>query len=243
MAAILSGISIPREPEFAYPSRNCTWPPFDSLGVCSSCEDIKADLRPSCWLPVPNTDLVQSCNYTVRAGWTLSAKVNVSPEGQTTGTTLNATRPGIASVTTDSNNYNITILRIGQDQYNAMSRHSKLEELDVSLYDCSFSFCRKTYAETTVVNGVLREPTPVQHQFLLNQTLNFQVSLKSCDMWPGEEARLMTLRPFRVFLGEANSPDNTAHIEELFKVCPDIKAISKNTSSYITTNYETDMIM
>lgn len=123
-----------------------------------------------------------------------------------------------------------------------MSGHSKLEDLDVSSYECSFDFCRKTYAETTGVNGVLREPKPVHHPFSLDRTLSYQVNLTSCDMWPGEEARTRTQRRYRV-LGEANSPNKAARLEELFKVCPDIKAISRDTGTYITSMEERDMIL
>lgn len=242
---MLGGFSIPKEPDFTCPSGNCTWPPFDSLGFCSSCKNVTADLRTSCWLPNPEYHRQQSCNYTVGSAWTLSAEVIVQPEVQTVGTTTNATIPeyteGVSD--TDTNNSSIIILRIGQDQYNAMSNHSKLEDLDVTSHECSFSFCRKTYAETTVVNGALRETVPVQYPFSLKRTLYFDVPLVSCDMWPGEEGRPSTHRTFRVFSGENDSPKNTAHIEDSFKVCPDIKAIRKDTSSYITSLYETRMVV
>lgn len=244
---MLSGISTPQESAFTCPSGNCTWPPFDSLGLCSSCKNVTTDVRTACQVPDSDTPYIQTCNYTVGAAWTLSAEVAVKNlEGtQTIGTTINATTPKYPerAADGDTNNHSINVLQIGQDQYNAMSKHAKLEDLDVTSHECSFSFCRKTYAETTMVNGVLRETVSVQHPFSLDQTVNYTAPLAGCDMRPGEEVRMSTSRVFRVFSGQADSPYNATQVEELFSGCPDIKAISKDTGSYHTSIYETGLVV
>lgn len=160
------------------------------------------------------------------------------------GTTLNGTiiwsdsDPGPDSDIKE-NYFALGVLRIGQDRYDTMSPESHVEDLEVTAYNCSIGFCRKTYADSVVINGILRETKPLPHLFSPDNTLYYNAPLENCDMRPGRMVRLRAIREFRGLLNEADPQrllaNNTPRMEELFNNCPDIKAISLDTSSYITS--------
>ena len=101
--AVYSGIYNPQPPgsglEYSCTSGNCTWDIYDTIGVCSTCQDVSSQLKPNCSQVTQRVFSYDVCSYMLP-----DSIVGISGQGiaLSTSTTqlYNISDIGIANVTT-----------------------------------------------------------------------------------------------------------------------------------------------
>jgi hypothetical protein len=139
------------EPAFSCPSGNCNWSdPVETLGVCSSCEDISTQLQNSCpaitdyWWE----DFV--CSYKLPSGHTLTASIHEGTWDSKWGTQWNST-----TILGQNVNYENTPAVLSEfEAIQIPELRSRKQLTKPRGWRCSLHFCLKTYSNMTVRNGV-----------------------------------------------------------------------------------------
>ncbi|KAK7536607.1 hypothetical protein IWX49DRAFT_593740 [Phyllosticta citricarpa] len=140
------------------PTGNCTWDPFVTLGVCSSCLDVTAECDQTC-SSNSKSDSVSFCSYTTRNDITLGLEIEA--DGQVRYTQLNSTvRHGFAME--DGGIAQSIILRTP-----LMEGEDIPTPEDVEIQQCTFSWCLRAYPVQSMENAVA---TPVSS---VNSRLRF----------------------------------------------------------------------
>lgn len=193
---MLDGLTTPREPRFGCPTGNCTWPPFDNLGVCSTCDDATSEINRTCWGSQEiSTSVLKgthwvSCNHTFSGNGEFDPVVMraaAEPNARsgfltTTGTIFNSTFEFADHI---SNILRVSLLRVDQDNFGKeLTGEDIVSELQTSLspvaHTCTLTWCVKHYGPTSVTNGILDEPAPFQ--FPTPTDLRpFQMYFKQCQ--------------------------------------------------------------
>jgi hypothetical protein len=179
-AATLSGLSLPREPTFSCASGNCTWPAFDTLGICSSCTDVSKSAKKACYADREQNGLRwQHCDYTIGADLTITMAAVLD---EAFGTLLNSTSITLR-VSGGAVLAHIGILRIDGNEYR--QSHEAAEDVPTSIYDCELTWCLKKYGSAYVENGVLEEPVHIQSAALTEVgTGGFEAEMMTCTEFP-----------------------------------------------------------
>lgn len=116
--------------DFSCPSSNCSWDVFNSLGICSTCQNVTEATR---------KPLVSSKTYTflTPGGWSIS--LNSYPQ------VVTKTNNSFIGSTLDDLSANLVSMVV-------MQRSSNLEELyNYIITECSISWCAKEYSNVTIV--------------------------------------------------------------------------------------------
>lgn len=171
-AAIYSGIfgSIAALP-VQYPTNDCVWEPFTTLGVCSSCEDMSAQAKRSC---TPMTDPqhavygdVFSCYYSMDDDmwwnkWNLSVNKGVWFDGSWYNTLINSTGLPPADYGTGPSSLarliSVAALRLPSPSNATSVREGQtmLQNAEVSV--CRIHMCERSMGQTTYANASLTMP-------------------------------------------------------------------------------------
>jgi hypothetical protein len=177
-ASVLSGISVPRAPNFNCPSGNCTWPEYESLAVCSSCKDVNKQAIRNCSKTIDDGNLY--CDYTTSENTTLNAKQQIFYLARVGGTVLNSTMTTSRDVEGRPSFAQFGILRVVTDWYGPWrvteEAGEPYEEVPLSLYECDLAWCLKKYGPAKVDNGVLAESVPTESTF--NTTIVFRSNMQ-----------------------------------------------------------------
>ena len=226
-ASALSGISVPQDPNFNCPSGNCIWGAYETLGVCSSCEDFSNRAQRNCTPGVSNT---LYCDDSLSSeGMTLST-VMITPTSNVTagGTILNSTavmlkNPGLNSRTLMRQG----ILRVNSDEYAQMRKHpGNYTDVPKSLHVCELAWCLKKYESAEVNNGVLEESLQMSAPLLQDMPGVFEAEMKDCTENVGYNLT------YKVLGGQGlNLQDG--RMFNLFKSCPDAMKISEEENMYV----------
>jgi hypothetical protein len=225
-ASVLSGISVPQDPNFNCPSGNCTWGAYETLGVCSSCEDFSNKAQRNCTLGNSNTIY---CDYNLPGTGITLSMVMITPTRNDTagGTILNSTA---VSGGYDSGAFiRIGLLRVDLDEYTQMREHpDNYTDVPKSLHLCELSWCLKGYESAKVNNGVLEESLQTNPPIL--QGLGaYESAIDDCTE---EFGYSLTYKVFGGQQLELQAP----RLFGLFAKCPDIMKISKEENMYVV-NY------
>jgi hypothetical protein len=222
-ASVLSGISIPQDPSFDCPSGNCTWGTYETLGVCSSCEDFSKKAQRNCTLD----HVTLYCDYNLPGvGITLST-VMITPtsDGVAGGTILNSTA---VSLGLRSRAFiRIGILRVYSDEYAQMREYpGSYTDVPKSLHVCELAWCLKKYESAEVNNGVLKESLQTNPPLLQDNLGAYEAPMEGCTENHGDSLIYKVLGGQQLDL---QSP----RLTKLFESCPDIMKISEEENMYI----------
>ncbi|KAF7185907.1 hypothetical protein HII31_12780, partial [Pseudocercospora fuligena] len=167
---------------------NCTWTEFSSLGVCSSCTNVSSQLERNCTLEETRSGIrplyTKRCMYTTPFGSKLGVNyvadyIAVSMHSGTF-TIWNSTSPNFGNLTYDANTVTnlpslakLSSIKLPQDWFEKnCSRFyttPTCEPPTPEAYDCELSWCVKTYAANSVINGTLHDTptreTPIELPF------------------------------------------------------------------------------
>lgn len=171
---------------FSCDSGNCTWPAFDSLAICSSCQDVSTSTVSRCHTPL---DGFFDCEYTTPAGLSLSAY------SQCLGAPTGVTNPQGALLRLNNTNNvtplgsweNGTLLAIAAARF----RTSYLRSDEVcplpepTIWDCSLSWCAQTYGASASVNGRLSDNPTEVNPLLWLTSLNTSSCPGVTSVWNG----------------------------------------------------------
>jgi hypothetical protein len=226
-ASVLSGISISQEPSFDCPSGNCTWGTYETLGVCSSCEDVSNKAQRSCKLD-DNLNTIY-CDYNLPSegiSITLST-VMVTPTSDVAagGTIFNSTA---VSLGLSSRAFiRIGILRVDLDEYAQMREHpGSYTDVPKSLHVCELAWCLKKYESAEVNNGVLKEALQTNPPLLQDTLGAYEALMDGCTENLGDSL------VYKV-LGGQQLDLQSPRLYKLFESCPDIMKISEEENMYI----------
>jgi hypothetical protein len=223
-ASVLSGISIPQDPRFNCPSGNCTWGEYETLGICSSCEDFSNKAQRTC---IPGDINTIYCDHNLTSeGITLSTVMITAVTDDTAGgTILNSTaassglRPRALA--------RIGILRVDLDEYAQMRKHpNNYTDVPTSLHVCELAWCLEKYESAKVNNGVLEESLQANTPLLQDAFGSYEADMTGCTENFGSSLS------YEVFGGqqlELQSP----RLFGVFRSCPDIVKISEEENMYI----------
>lgn len=148
-AVILGASGMPVQADYKCPSGRCEWPTFESMGLCSYCEDISAQVQISC---NPVASNITFCTYTVAASalefWSVwvDAIGNWSPLVFMNITSRLTQRLG--------NVLELKSMRLAE----SISKTPQVENVRPQILSCSMSWCVRTY-ESKVEDGLLIEHT------------------------------------------------------------------------------------
>lgn len=225
-ASVLSGISVPQDPNFTCPSGNCTWGAYETLGICSSCEDFSNKAQKNCTLGNLN-DIY--CDYDLTSeGIALSmVMITSTSDDNAGGTILNSTATllGLGTRTLTR----IAILRVDLDEYEQMRKHpNNYTDVAKSIHVRKLTWCLKKFESAKVNNGVFEESLQ-ENPFILQDRGSHETSMKNCTENFGYSLT------YKLFGGQGlNMQDQ--RMDELFWLCPDIMKISEEEDMYIV-NY------
>jgi hypothetical protein len=221
-ASVLSGISVPQDPSFNCPSGNCTWNSYETLGICSSCEDFSKKAQRNCTLGSLNTIY---CDYNLES-ITLST-VMITPTRNDTagGTILNSTV--VAQSYESRAIIRIFILRVDLDEYEQMRKiPGNYTDVPESLHLCGLSWCLKKYDSAKVSNGVFEESLSTNPPLLQDATGVFEAAMANCTENFGFSLTYKVLGGQQLDLG-------SMRLWNLFARCPDVMKISEEEGLYV----------
>jgi hypothetical protein len=236
-ASVLSGMSVPQDPNFNCPSGNRTWDAYETLGIFSSCEDFGEKAQKNC-AAVGDTDselFAVYCDYNLpTAGGDITLST-VSRNNDFAGATiLNSTVEQIYSRVVFTR---IGILRVDYGEYTEMRNHpGNYTDVPKSIHVCELAWCSKKYESARVNNGVLEErlqrnPPPLQ------DTPVFQTAwMENCTEDGHSSLDYKTL-------GDPELDLLSPRLFDLFRDCPDIIKISEEENIYIVNSNDEDYIM
>ena len=156
--SLFNGLFAPERPTaFQCPTGNCTWPSFESIGLCSTCNEVTGSVVAEC-----RTDRrYPQCNYTTPNG--LGFSTDHGPDSRSLNGASMASDVLINSTASGSpkNGYdpatgivaNVSIMR------HELSYVSSLSSPMPRFYECEFHWCQQTYPSIRVVNGLLDDET------------------------------------------------------------------------------------
>jgi hypothetical protein len=227
-ASVLSGISVPQNPTFNCPSGNCTWGAYESLGICSSCEDVSKQAHRNC----TSDGNTISCDYNIASkGLTLrTVMITSTSSNEAGGTILNSTAVSFAWEQTTF--IRINILRVDSEGYKQMREHpGNYTDVPKSIHSCALTWCRKKYDSAKVVNGVLEES--LQTDPPLPQDVNgaFEAEMMNCTENFGYS---LTYKVLGSQLLDLVFDD--PRLSKFFRICPDIMKISEEENLFVV-NY------
>ena len=230
-ASALDGISVSRNPDFRCPSGNCTLSEYQSLGICSTCQDVSKQERKKCWSEKQGDFNEFFCEYTISDDVVVGRDVIFNDPTSVIGTLLNITvakgkfddqpRPLISR---------FGILRVEEDEY--WPKRERLEDyadIRLSLYDCELAWCLKTYGTAKVDNGVLEESSPTQSTFL-NKAMALNSSMSNCTKI--NEGVVYKVFPLQNDFDYSNDSDQYMRLSNAFRECPDITTISEEENVF-----------
>lgn len=219
-ASVLSGISVPQDPSFNCPSGNCTWNSYETLGICSSCEDVSKKAQRNCTL-----DHLNYCDYSFE-GMTLSTVMITSTRNDTAGgTILNST---VVWQSYDSRAIvRIFILRVDLDEYAQMREiPGNYTDVPESLHVCGLSWCLKKYDSAKVNNGVFEESLSTNPPLLQDATGVFEAAMANCTENFGFSLTYKVLGGQQLDL-------QSMRLWNIFAKCPDVMKISEEEGLYV----------
>jgi hypothetical protein len=233
-ASVLSGISVPQDPSFNCPSGNCTWGAYETLGICSSCEDVSNKAQRSCKLDASLNTIY--CDYNIPTSESINITLSTvmiasTSEATAGGTILNSTTVSLTvSGYTSRAFVRIGILRVDSDEYAPMrERPGNHTDVPKSLHVCELAWCLKSYESAEVNNGVLKESLQTNPPLLQDAVAGYEASMKNCTENFGYS---LTYK----LLGGQQLDLQTPRLFEIFRLCPDIMKISEEENIYIV-NY------
>lgn len=208
------------EVPFTCQAANCTWPEYETLGICASCVDVSLSLKHECQRDGIQGDYhFQSCEYTTPSGSQVGAKCyRPNQGGEILHTLWNSTvkrdvqAPDVGK---------ITALSIPHGSGHLMSRcnEDRFTMPQPLVTECTLSWCSKSM-QSTVTNGVLEERAKSSTNLVFPEnacpdyTLNISTTYWERRMLAkagGNVYRYMAFRPGEIphnlcFKGESSVP-------------------------------------
>ncbi|KAL7916904.1 hypothetical protein GGI35DRAFT_486044 [Trichoderma velutinum] len=177
-AAIMQGIYVQNiQPSLTCPSGNCTWTNVNTLGVCSSCQNITAKLTRDCtngqFVSFLETvgPTVSQCDFKTPHNQTLQAVfATVEDEQGIFVTQWNASALNSSVEVPDAP---ATLVSFEAVQPLALPNSlsvDDLRDLPVAGWSCTLSLCAKMYPLINVTNGVISVTSPKEDNLLFGNT-------------------------------------------------------------------------
>ena len=215
-AAIMSGILGTSQPSLAATcsTGNCTWPTTPTTGVCSSCNDVRDQMK-----FVSGTSSITRIAYTIPLGGdsTNNLSVTLEPHGLFV---LKSTSPGNSSWSFPPGRQSfatVWALGVPASSYTklislrTLPNQSSTEPLMVA-YSCSIYFCLQAYNATST-NGVF-EPRLVGSWDQMNQSS--PEVFEPAEWAPGQPQPAWTFADIPASLNVANASAHTVDFESRF---------------------------
>ncbi|KAG8157784.1 hypothetical protein KVR01_012446 [Diaporthe batatas] len=125
--------------DFNCPSSNCSWPTFNSLGLCSSCQNVTDTAE--------IIQLERLARITTPRGWTFHID-----EGTKVKSIAKISAVGVSLDTISAHLVSTAILQRSPNDSEFFDVRQGLV-----ITECSISWCTKQYSNVTVLNGTLQE--------------------------------------------------------------------------------------
>ncbi|KAL7931830.1 hypothetical protein V8C35DRAFT_308682 [Trichoderma chlorosporum] len=177
-AAIMQGIYVQDiQPSLTCPSGNCTWTNVNTLGVCSSCQNITSKLTRDCSNPQFVSFLetvsptISQCQFKTPGNQTLQTVfATFDDQDGLFATQWNASALFLGS---EFGGNPATLVSFEAVQPLAMPDSTSLDELrdlPVAGWSCTLSLCAKTYPLINVTNGVINVTAPKEDSLVFGNT-------------------------------------------------------------------------
>ena len=181
------------------PTGHCKWPPFKSLGVCASCQDVSQKTNVACGRDL-DEGYTQTCNYTTPSGGNLTAMAIAGLYNS-----------GIQTM------INITSLQVLEDEqlltFAAIYLPDAEQGQNVSsaqAWECSLKWCAKAYFNASVLNGILTaDPQREVPLVVMDPT-----SESLYHVVPNTTDRFFADQNYSI--GASDSADTMSYLSELF---------------------------
>lgn len=186
--------------KFECSSGTCLWEPFESLGLCSSCEDVTTETRlvpNEFWDPRNSSshavNVLTYFTYETPAGLAVDEKCFFSREYTVYAGVWNATVLPSPSLQADGTIATVTAMKFDTDSEDVSECGSVL----VSAYDCKLSWCAKSYGITKVQNGIISNAAPIVSplSFLTNENTFYDWFVDGVAIMPGFKAGKVPSKP------------------------------------------------
>ncbi|KAK3684521.1 hypothetical protein LTR37_020196 [Vermiconidia calcicola] len=161
MSAVLRGLYNPESnAEFDCKTSSCIWPSYETLGICSTCEDVTASLTTRCY-PASNTSYMVGsnyfnegghCKYTTPSGLELVGRCDEPEVTLWTSTTSYASTRKLARLPIIT--AVAALLFPEQGECHATAANFSMRAPQAT--ECKLSWCSKTF-ESKAVNGTISE--------------------------------------------------------------------------------------
>ena len=156
--AVLSGLyGLNLQSPFSCSAPQCTWPRFNSLGVCSTCRDVTQFTNVSCGQAV-SFGTNQICNYTTPRNFNLSA-VYIMDAHSTQRTLFNSTGIGYDGDDHFLPHFLVSFATLKLPDY------TTLPIPRAEIFECDLKWCAKSYANAGTINGTFTGGIPEEIGF------------------------------------------------------------------------------
>jgi len=171
-AAILEGLyNGTGQPLLSCPTGNCTWTDLTTLGVCGSCEDITPQIKRNCPGRTLENNGQYECDYALPLNQTLKGYIHsYGGSGIFSQTRWNSSAADLGILGSDTPPGSPALLEVFEAIQLQASETDGLPPPKGSR--CTLFFCKKTYAEANVTNGIPSMSVPEEDGLLLDHSSN-----------------------------------------------------------------------
>lgn len=151
-----------RLPDFVCPGSICEYPPFASLGVTSTCQDVTSTTMANCSGGLPG----EKCTFTTPRKLDLVAETRWSTYWAGMAyTRLNTAISGAFPSFQNGGIFEMAIVRLPASISGFNSDSWRSWKDGIQVYECTFSLCAKRYEAWSVINGTIIPGTETSFPF------------------------------------------------------------------------------